>query len=91
MSLSADVTGHLHLADVGMALLDAAGLAQRMRGDDTVLMRLSEAGCFEPMPDGGARFVSSGEIRRALLRPISGDAEAGAAILGSVVLAAGRP
>jgi hypothetical protein len=91
VSLSADVTGQVHLVHVGLALLDAATLAQDLAVDDPVLVQLSEAGCFESMPGDRARFVSTAEIHRALLRPISGTAEVGEDILRSVVTAAGQP
>lgn len=90
VSFSAEVTGHMHLVHVGMALLDAAALAENLGTGDPLLQRLSEAGRFESMPDDRARFVSTEEIQRAILRPVAGTAEAGRVILRSVETAAGR-
>jgi hypothetical protein len=75
---------------VGLALLDAAALAEGMVADDPVLVSLSEAGCFESMPDQQAIFVNSEEIQRAILRPVSGVSEPGPTILTNVAVAAGR-
>jgi hypothetical protein len=91
VSLSAEMTGHPYLVHVGMAMLDAAALAQDLDAGDPILLRLSQAGCFESMPDDRAKFVSTDEIQRAILRPVSGDAEAGATILQSIVTAADKP
>ena len=91
ISLSAEMTTLRHLVTVGMALLDAAALADSLRRDDPILQQLSEAGCFESIPDGRATFLSTDAIRRAILRPISGVDESGADILHSIVSACGRP
>lgn len=90
LSLSADVTDHQYLADVGMALLDAALLAQGLAHNHPILAQLSEAGHFESLPDQRAQFLSTEEIRRAILRPISGLPEPAATIIESVISAAGR-
>lgn len=91
VSLSAQMTGNFYLVHVGMAMLDAAVLAQDLKVDDPILLRLSQAGCFESMPGEKSKFVSTDEIQRAILRPVSGTAEAGATILQSIVTAADQP
>lgn len=91
ISLSADMTGLEHLVRVGLALLDAAALAEDLQRDDPILRQLSEAGCFESMPYGRAAFLSTDDIRRAIRRPISGADETGEDILHSIVSACGRP
>lgn len=89
-SLSADVTRSACVAAAGMALLDAAEEAERLQPRDPILVDLSEARRFEPMPGDEARFVDSEEVRRALRRPISGAPEDAHHILLAVVAAVAR-
>ena len=91
ISLSAEMTGLSHLVNVGLALLDAAALAEALNSDDPILQQLSEAGCFESMPQGRAAFLGTDDIRRAIRRPVSGADETGEDILHSIVVACGRP
>jgi DNA-binding MurR/RpiR family transcriptional regulator len=72
-SLSADVTTQQHVADAGMALLDAAAIAENLTRSDPTLTRLSEAGCYESMPDLEVRFVETEAVRAAIQRPLSGE------------------
>ena len=88
-SLSADATGEQHIADAGMALLDAADLAGRLRADDSQLETLTLAGRFEAMPGGATRFVDSPDLRAAVRRPLSGSSRSGKEILALVVTTAG--
>jgi hypothetical protein len=88
-SMSADVNDEQHVAAAGMALLDAADLAEGMRSEDQRLLSLSEAGCFETMPKGGAVFVETDAIRAAIQRPLVGTAMSGSEILTLVVAASG--
>lgn len=84
-SLSADSTQSERTAEAGMALLDAAILAEWLPGDDHRIMALSEAGMFETEPEGRARFVETPEIRAAIQRPLVSKALDGPAILDLVV------
>ena len=68
-----------------MALLDAASTAEALPADDPTLIALSEAGRFESMPGGKARFVETPRLRAAVQRPISGAPMAGAQILALLV------
>lgn len=90
-SLSADVTGSQLTADAGMALLDAAILAEQLPPDDPRLVAMSEAGLFESMPDDQARVVETPEVHAALQRPISGSARDGDHILRAIVSAVAEP
>ncbi|GAA4715743.1 hypothetical protein [Phytohabitans rumicis] len=87
-SLSADVSDAHHVARAGMALLDAARLAETLRPTDHRLTALSEAGCFETMPDKEAVFLEPAGLRAAILRPLSGGQVSGNDILSAVVAAA---
>jgi hypothetical protein len=89
-SLSADVTDVPSTADAGMALLDAAAIAEAMLPDDPRLAALSEAGLFEPMPQGHARLVDAPEIRAAIRRPLAAEAQDGQAILALLAATAQR-
>lgn len=83
-SLSADSAEEQHIAAAGMALLDAAGVAEQLPGTDPRLARLTRAGRFESMPGGGSRFVETDNTRRAIRRPLSGAAMSGEEILDLV-------
>lgn len=89
-SLSADTTDVPSTAEAGMALLDAAAMAEAMDAEDPRLTALSEAGVFESMPHGGARVVDTPRIRAAIRRPLASAAQDGASILGHLVSAAAR-
>jgi hypothetical protein len=89
-SLSADVTDSPATAEAGAALLDAALLVEVMKPDDPLLVVLSEAGLFESMPGGRARFLESDAVRRAIQRPIAGAAQDSRAILASLADAVAR-
>lgn len=89
-SMSADVTDVDSTAEAGMALLDAAAIADAMLADDARLRTLSEAGLFESMPHGRARFLETPEIRAAIQRPLVSGPRAGAEILAGLVATAAR-
>jgi hypothetical protein len=84
-SLSADVSNEHHIAAAGMALLDAATIAERFSPTDERLTALSEAGCFETMPDNKARFLETAELRAAVQRPLAGTPMSGREILALLV------
>lgn len=84
-SLSADVNGADQIAQAGMALLDAASMAEKLPTDDPTLIALSEAGRFESMPGNKARFVETPQLRAAVQRPIAGAPMAGEQILALLV------
>lgn len=84
-SLAADATGEQHIASAGMALLDAASLAENLPGTDPRLEALSAAGRFETMPDGASRFVETPGLRAAVQRPVAGSSVSGEAILALLV------
>jgi hypothetical protein len=86
----ADLTGLERVAVAGMALLDAAELAQELPRDDRVLRVLSEAGFFETMPDSKARFLAVPEVRAAVLRPLVAEPQEGRDILAGLVAEAER-
>ncbi len=88
-SLSADVTGVHDTARAGMALLDAAAIAQAMGSNDRGLRVLSEAGLFESMPFGRARFVETPGIRAAIQRPLVAGRQTGGQIIAHLVATAG--
>jgi hypothetical protein len=88
-SLSADVTIQQHVAQAGMALLDAAELAEHLPSTHPVLGALTDAGQFESMPDGRSRFLETPQVRAAVQRPLSGVAMSGLDILDLVASAAG--
>ena len=91
MSLSLEMTGFDRLVHVGLALLDAAAQADRLRPDDRVLAGLSDAGLFRLLPSGGLRFVATHEIQRVLLGPVHGDLESGEQVLAHLAAAVGEP
>jgi hypothetical protein len=80
-SLSADVTAQQHVARAGMALLDAAAIAENLTRTDPCLDRLSEAGLYESMPDLDVRFVETEAVRAAIQRSLSGEPRTGRDIL----------
>jgi len=84
-SLSADVNDEQLIARAGMALLDAAMIAEKLSARDGRLTALSEAGRFETMPGGGARFVETAELRAAIQRPLSGTPLSGHDIVALLV------
>ncbi len=90
-SFSADALDSPDTALAGMALLDAAQRAEQLAPDDPVIIVLSEAGHFEPMPGGHARFVETVEIRHAVLRLIVGRTFDGGQILAVIASASGPP
>lgn len=87
-SMSADVTGVASTADAGMALLDAALLAERLPSGDATLRVLSEAGLFESMPGGRAAFVEHPDVRAAILRALVSGEEDAACIIAKLVATA---
>jgi len=89
-SLSADVNDAQGTAHAGMALLDAAALADQLRPTDEILMTLSEAGRFETMPDLKAVFLETDELRAAIQRPLLGSRMTGQEILALVMRTARR-
>lgn len=84
-SLSADVRESQSTASAGMALLDAAHIADAMTTSDPRLALLSEAGLFESMPGGRARFVETFQIRAAIQRPLVRDPQDGEQIIAYLV------
>ena len=84
-SLSADEMDQKGVARAGMALLDAAGIAEAMASHDPRLRALSTTGYFETLPGGEARFRESRTMRTAVQRPISGAAQSGNEIINAVV------
>jgi hypothetical protein len=84
-SLSADVTKEQHIARAGMALLDAAKIAEGLSPTDARLKALSEAGRFETMPNGHALFLETAELRAAVQRPLAGAPMSGHEILRLIV------
>jgi hypothetical protein len=83
--MSADVHDEQHIAGAGMALLDAAKLAERLTAQDPRLVALSEAGRFETMPKSTARFLETPALRAAMQRPLAGSPLSGSDILALVV------
>jgi hypothetical protein len=84
-SLSADVRQSQSTASAGMALLDAAHIADAMTTNDPRLTLLSEAGLFESMPGGRARFLETLQIRAAIQRPLIRDPQDGEQIIAYLV------
>jgi hypothetical protein len=84
-SLSADVNKEQHIAKAGMALLDAAMIAEGLSPTDERLKALSEAGRFETMPNGNALFLETAELRAAVQRPLAGTPMSGHEILHLIV------
>jgi hypothetical protein len=87
-SVSADATDIASTAEAGMALLDAALIAESLPAHDQGVRVLSEAGLFESMPDGRAAFVETPPIRAAVRRALVSDVEGGAAIIARLVATA---
>lgn len=90
-SLSADVLGSQSTASAGMALLDAAHIAEAMTTNDPRLAVLSEAGLFESMPEGRARFLETNGIRAAIQRPLICDPQGGEQIIARLVATISEP
>jgi hypothetical protein len=88
LSLSADSTGEQHIARAGMALLDAAALAEHLPATDRRLRALSLAERFETMPNGASRFLGTPDVAAALRRPVSGSSMSGEQILNLLVAVA---
>jgi hypothetical protein len=86
-SLSADVNDSSHIAEAGMSLLAAAGVAQELGSLDPLLVEFSERGLFESMPGGAARVVESDELGRSLSRSILGQARGGRDVLSDLLAA----
>lgn len=84
-SMSADVTDSAGTAELGMALLDAAQIAEAMPGTDPRIRVLSEAGLFESMPGGQAAFIEVPEIHRTLRRPLVSGPQCGSVIIAQLV------
>ncbi|CAN5878639.1 hypothetical protein BH24ACT15_BH24ACT15_37960 [soil metagenome] len=59
-----------------------------MATDDARIKVLSEAGCFESMPDGQAFFLETPEIRAAIRRPLVAERQAGVEIIAELVATA---
>ena len=89
-SLSADVNDADQIAQAGMALLDAAAIAETLPTDDPTLIALSEAGRFESMPGDKAHFVETPRLRAVVQRAISGAPMAERQILALLVDSAGN-
>lgn len=87
-STSADVTDSERTAELGMALLDAARIAEAMPSSDQRIRILSEAGLFESMPGGQAAFVEAPEIRRSVQRPLVAGPQSGSMIIAELVATA---
>ena len=87
-SMSADATDSAPTADLGMALLDAARMAEAMPSADPRIRLLSEAGLFESMPGGTAVFVEVAEIRRAVRRTLVSGPQNGSSIIAELMTAA---
>src|SRR4051794_33944517 len=89
-SMSADVTTQQHVARAGMALLDAALLAERLPPGDDRLRRLSESGRFETMSDNTFVVMETADMRAVLQRPLAGASLTGDEVLTSLARAAAR-
>lgn len=87
-SMSADATDSAPTADLGMALLDAARIAEAMPIADPRIRVLSEANLFESMPEGQAVFVEVAEIRSAVLRTLVSGPHSGSSIIATLIAAA---
>jgi hypothetical protein len=87
-SMSADVTNQDRTAQAGMALLDAAAIADAMAPEDGRIKALSEAGRFESMPDGQALFLETPGIRAAIHRPLAAERRTGVQIIAELVATA---
>jgi len=87
-SMSADATDSPSTADLGMALLDAARIAEAMPSADPRIRVLSEAHLFESMPEGKAVFIEVPEIRRAVRRALVSGSQDGASIIERLIATA---
>jgi hypothetical protein len=87
-SMSADATDSPSTADLGMALLDAARIAEAMPSADPRIRVLSEAHLFESMPEGRAVFIEAAEIRRAVRRTLVSGPQDGASIIAELITTA---
>ena len=87
-SMSADATDSPPTADLGMALLDAARIAEAMPSADPRIRVLSEAHLFESMPEGKAVFIEVAEIRRAVRRTLVSGPQDGATIIARLITTA---
>jgi len=87
-SMSADATDSPSTADLGMALLDAARIAEAMPSADPRIRVLSEAHLFESMPEGKAVFIEVAEIRRAVRRTLVSGPQDGASIIARLITTA---
>lgn len=88
LSLSDDATALAGTSETGMALLDAAFIAEAIPASDPRLRLLSEAGLFESPPHGDVAFVDRPEIREALRRPLTSDREGAAGIITKLLATA---
>lgn len=88
ISWSADITDMDSTADAGMALFDAAAIADAMTAGDPRLRALSAAGLFESLPGGHAQFRDSPQIRDAIRRPLVSHSQAGVEIVAGLVATA---
>lgn len=86
-SFSADALDSPDTARAGMTLLDAAQRAERLGPDDPVIVVLSEAGHFESLPGGRARFVETVQVRRAVLHLVVGPPFDGSEVLVAIASA----
>jgi hypothetical protein len=86
--MSADATDSPSTADLGMALLDAARIAEAMPSADPRIRVLSEAHLFESMPEGKAVFIEVAEIRRAVRRTLVSGSQDGASIIARLITTA---
>lgn len=87
-SMSADATNSASTANLGMALLDAARIAESMLTADPRIRVLSEAHLFESMPENRALFIEVDEVRRALRRMLVSGPQDGASIIARLIAAA---
>lgn len=88
VSWSADVTDMDSTADAGLALFDAAAIADAMTTGDPRLRALSAAGLFESVPGGHAQFRDNPQIRAAIRRPLVSHSQAGVEIVAGLVATA---
>lgn len=86
-SMSADVNDVDSTAEAGMALLDAAIAAEAMSAEDARMKLLSEAGLFESMPHGEARFLETPQVSAAIRRTLMSAPQSGEVILDKLVAA----
>jgi hypothetical protein len=87
-SFSADVNDAQTTAQAGMTLLDAARLAEAMPEGDRRLRELSEAHCFESLPEREALFLETPAIRSAVQRPLTGEPMTGLQVIDLIVATA---